>query len=550
VKRVGVLLPVVVLAAIGLSAVGDLSVTGTVRPIARAAAASDPVVAAAGDIACSPSDSSFNNARGSGNRCRMMATSDLLVNHGLTAVLALGDDQYNGGAYADYLASYDPTWGRVKSITRSAAGNHDYGSAGAGGYFRYFGLAAGPAGEGWFSFNIGAWHLVALNSNCTHIQGGCGPGSPEEQWLRADLAASASPCTLAFFHAGRYSSGYGGDNTAMAPLFQDLYDAGVDVALSGHSHDYERFAPQDDSGNLDNTRGVRQFIVGTGGAFFTGWHGIRDPNSEVSENTVYGVLDLTLHPGSYDWRFVPVAGSSFADTGTTVCHRAQAGTPAPPPSAPGAPPYWPGLDVARGIALRHNGPGGYVLDRDGYVHPYGGAPPLLASHTAPGGGFASNLTLVGSDAGGAVVDRAAGVYGFGAPPPIRTCDATDSRFGVVTRGIAIDPGWRTGTVRGATLDEWGGLHLFCTSPPITTTGAPYWPGWDVARGIALTPGGRGGFVLDGWGGIHAFGNARLISATAYWPGWDIARGIAIDGHGNGLVVDGWGGLHPFVYTTR
>ncbi len=544
-KRVGVL-GVLVLVAFGLSTVARVSTTGAVRPVARAAAAGDPVIAAAGDIACSPSDPNFNHLQGSGNRCQMMATSDLLVNHGLSAVLALGDDQYNGGSYSDYLASYDPTWGRVKSITRSAAGNHDYGSAGAGGYFKYFGLAAGPAGQGWYSFDVGAWHLIALNSNCSEV-GGCQTGSAQEQWLRADLAADASPCTLAFFHAGRYSSGYGGDNTYMAPLFQDLYDAGVDVALSGHSHDYERFAPQDNSGNLDNARGVRQFIVGTGGAFFTGWHGIRDPNSQVSENTTYGVLDLTLHPGSYDWSFVPVAGSSYTDTGTTACHHAgSVASPSPPPS--GTPPYWNGQDVARGVALSHNAAGGYVLDRDGFLHAYGGAPTLLAGHAAPGSDFAQNLALTGTDAGGAVVDRAAGVYGFGSPPPVRTCD--DSiRWGVPTRAIAIDPGWTSGTLRGATIDGWGGIHLFCTSPPITTTGIPYWPGWDVVRGFAITQGGKGGFVLDAWGGVHAFGNAHLTSATPYWPGWDIARGLAIDGSGHGVIVDGWGGLHAFTYRT-
>ncbi|HEX4776922.1 MAG TPA: metallophosphoesterase [Acidimicrobiia bacterium] len=549
-KRIGVMLAVLVLGALGLSTVGDVSMTGKVRPLARAAAAGDPVIAVAGDIACSPSDPAFNNARGSGNRCRMMATSDLLVNRGLAAVLVLGDNQYNGGSFSDYMASYDPTWGRVKSITRSVAGNHEYGSAGAGGYFKYFGLAAGPAGKGWYSFDIGSWHLIALNSNCTDVQG-CGTGSPQEQWLRADLAANRSPCTLAFFHHGRYSSGHDGDSTFMAPLFQDLYAAGADVALSGHSHDYERFAQQDNAGNLDTARGIRQFIVGTGGAFFTGWPSGRDRNSQVSENTSYGVLDLTLHPGSYDWRFAPIAGSTFTDTGTTACHRAQADTVTPPPapSGPGAAPYWPGLDVARGVALRHNGAGGYVLDLDGYLHPYGGAPALLPSHAARGSGFASNLSLVGTDAGGAVVDRAAGVYGFGAPPPVRTCDETDARFGIPTRGIAVDPNWTSGTLRGATLDAWGGLHLFCTSPPITSTGAPYWPGWDIARGIALTPGGRGGLLLDGWGGVHAFGNAHVTSTTAYWPGWDIARGIAIDGNGHGVVVDGWGGLHSFTYST-
>src|SRR4029077_6962652 len=161
---------------------------------ARAAA---PVIAAAGDIACDPADSNYNGGLGTANACRMRATSDLLVGSGLAAVLILGDNQYEDGTWSKYLASYDPSWGRVKAITRPAVGNHEYVTPGAAGYYAYFGAAAGDPAKGWYSFDLGAWHLIVLNSNCADI-GGCGPGSPEEQWLAADLAAHPGVCTLAY----------------------------------------------------------------------------------------------------------------------------------------------------------------------------------------------------------------------------------------------------------------------------------------------------------------------------------------------------------------
>lgn len=474
---------------------------------ARAATASpgDPVIAAAGDIACSPSDPNFNNRRGTATACRMMATSDLLVGHGYAGVLALGDDQYNGGSYSDFLASYDPTWGRVKSITRSVAGNHEYGSAGAGGYFRYFGAASGTPGEGWYSYDIGSWHIIALNSNCTAARGGCGTGSPQEQWLSADLAAHASnPCTLAMFHHGRYNSGHDGDSTFMSALFQDLYNAGADVVLSGHAHDYERFAPQDNASHLDTARGVRQFIVGTGGAFFTGWPGGRHANSQASQNNTYGVLQMTLHPGSYDWGFVPTAGGRYTDAGTTACHKG--GTRAASSNGPS----WPGWDIARGVALTSPN-SGYVLDGYGGLHPFatrsGTPPPAVAS----------------------------GPYWPGWD---------------IARGVALLPNGTGGYV----LDGYGGMHPFkiTGSMPAAVTNADYWPGWNIARGVTAT-GANGGYVIDGWGGTHPWARGSAARPPAaqggpYWPGWDIARGIAGSGAGRGsvpgYVVDGYGGLQP------
>jgi Ca2+-binding RTX toxin-like protein len=283
------------------------------------AGAAEPVIAAAGDVACAPGKTVTST------KCRHKYTSDLLVGGGLSAVLVLGDAQYDTAKYTSFMSSYDPTWGRVKPITFPAPGNHEYLTSGAKGYFDYFNgvnVLSGRAGDrdkGYYSFDIGAWHLIALNTSDHCSQVACGRGSPQETWLRADLAAHPTSCTLAFWHHPRFNSGHDGNATFMQAIFQDLYDANVDVVLGGHAHSYERFAPQDPSGKLDRTRGIRQFVVGTGGAFFTGF-GTRRPNSEVRNSTTYGVLNLTLHPTSYDWQFVPEPGKSFRDSGSAPCH--------------------------------------------------------------------------------------------------------------------------------------------------------------------------------------------------------------------------------------
>ncbi|MEA2692691.1 MAG: hypothetical protein QOJ16_2078 [Acidobacteriota bacterium] len=284
-------------------------------------AAAPATVAAAGDIACDPADPAYNGGDGTATACRMKATSDLLVGGGWSGVLLLGDNQYEDGALARYQASYDPTWGRVKALTWPAPGNHEYGTAGAAGYFSYFGAAAGDPARGYYSFDLGAWHLVVLNSNCAAI-GGCGPGSTQEQWLAADLAAHPGRCTLAYWHHPRFSSGQHGSDPAYQTFWEDLYAAGADVVLSGHDHIYERFLPQDPAGNADPGRGLRQFVVGTGGRNQTPFAILR-PNSAARSSGVFGVLALTLYPNGYDWRFVPAAGSgAFADAGTGLCHSA------------------------------------------------------------------------------------------------------------------------------------------------------------------------------------------------------------------------------------
>ena len=284
----------------------------TAAPGARA----DPVVAAAGDIACGTSSTGL---------CAQQSTSAVLAQINPTVVLALGDDQYESGSLSDFQSYYGPSWGLFKAITRPAPGNHEYGTAGAAGYFDYFdgpGSATGPAGDrtkGYYSFDVGSWHLVALNSNCASI-GGCTAGSPEETWLRSDLASHPASCTLAYMHHPRWSSDAGvGSQPQVAPLVQALYDYHADLMLAGHAHTYERFGPQNPSGGADVTAGLTEIIAGTGGKSEFAFSSTILPNSIVHADTL-GVLQLTLHAASYDWRFVPAAGQTFTDSGSGVCH--------------------------------------------------------------------------------------------------------------------------------------------------------------------------------------------------------------------------------------
>jgi hypothetical protein len=273
-------------------------------------ASPDPVVAAAGDIACRPGDPVTPTS------CRQEATSDLLVDLDPTGVLALGDLQYERALRANFLRTYDHTWGRLKAVTHPVPGNHEDATGGAG-YYRYFGPAAGDPAKGWYSFDIGTWHLVALNSNCQRA-GGCGPGSPQERWLRADLAAHPTRCTLAFWHHPRFSSGRHAGDRDYDAFWRALHHAGAEVVLNAHDHHYERFAPQSPRGKLDPARGIREFVVGTGGKSLERFGRVR-ANSEVRNADTFGVLVLTLHPGGYEWRFVGERGGGFEDRGSGSC---------------------------------------------------------------------------------------------------------------------------------------------------------------------------------------------------------------------------------------
>ena len=232
-------------------------------------------------------------------------------------VFTTGDNAYEFGTDQEFSNCYHPGWGRHLARTRPALGNHDYGTPGAGGYFRYFGAAAGDPQRGYYSYDLGAWHLVVLNSNCRFV--GCGPDSPQVRWLRDDLAAHRTTCTAAYGHHPRFGSGPHGGTPQMFAIWQVLYDAGVDLALTGHNHLYERFAPQDPLGRLDPARGIRQITVGTGGRSH---YGIRQvaANSQARNTDTFGVLKLVLEPGRYSWEFIPERGKTFRDSGTAPCH--------------------------------------------------------------------------------------------------------------------------------------------------------------------------------------------------------------------------------------
>jgi hypothetical protein len=277
-----------------------------------------PVIAAAGDIACGPADHNYNGGVGNQRACNEQATSNLMLRAKLAGVLLLGDDQYENGTLRDFKRSFAPTWGRLGSKLYPAPGNHEYNTAGARGYFRYFGAKAGPDHRGYYSYDIGAWHLIALNSNCQAI-GGCNLTSAQGRWLKTDLAAHRTKCTLAYWHHPRFSSGRHGDEKLADGFWRELYAAGADVVLVGHDHDYERFSPQRPNGRADPVRGISEFVVGTGGRSHDPINRV-DANSVVRNDKTFGVLELTLHRDRYDWKFVPSGGATFSDAGTAACH--------------------------------------------------------------------------------------------------------------------------------------------------------------------------------------------------------------------------------------
>ncbi len=233
-------------------------------------------------------------------------------------IFTAGDNSNDSGTASEYANCFNPAWGRHKARIRPAVGNHDYLSPNAAPYFAYFGAAAGDPNKGYYSYDVGSWHVVVINSNCSKA-GGCKAGSPQEQWLKADLAAHPSKCTLAVWHHPRFSSGQQGNYVSMQDIWQALYTAGAELVINGHDHVYERFAPQDPSGRADPSRGIREFIVGTGGASHNPF---KSPiaNSEVRIKDVFGLLKLTLQAGSYSWQFVPEAGKTQSDSGSTACH--------------------------------------------------------------------------------------------------------------------------------------------------------------------------------------------------------------------------------------
>jgi hypothetical protein len=304
-----VIAPLAIFAACGdrASPAADLGPTSP-SPVTQPPAAPAPpvstgseVLVGAGDIAlCGP------------NLANAEATSRLLDSISGT-VFTTGDNTQTAGTPEEFRDCYAPTWGRHKSRTRPTPGNHDYQTASGGAYYDYFGEAAGPWGRGYYSYDLGAWHIVSLNGNVPMKV-----GSAQANWLRQDLEMNRASCTLAYWHQPLFSSSTNGNNAESRDAWQILYDYGAEVVLNGHDHLFERFAPQDPSGRRDDTRGIRQFTVGTGGCYL--YHVERlQPNSEV-QGISHGVLKLTLRADGYDWQFIPTAGGGFTDSGTGTCH--------------------------------------------------------------------------------------------------------------------------------------------------------------------------------------------------------------------------------------
>ncbi len=292
---------IVLATALVLATVAAVVSYSSIRP---AQAAGDPVLVGAGDVASCGSQGDE-------------ATAKLLDGIAGT-VFTTGDNAYPDGTYAKFRDCYGPSWGRHKDRTRPSVGNHEYyGPDGAKPYYDYFGTKAGPRGKGYYSYDRGEWHIVVLNSMCDKV-GGCYEGSEQERWLRADLAANPNRCTLAYFHEPLFSSGSA--SSRVRPFWRALYQANAEAVIGGHIHAYERFRPMEPDGDYNPSRGIRQFVVGTGGASHNRpFDGIAA--NSVSRNTdTYGVLKLTLRSGGYEWKFVPVAGETFTDSGTTSCH--------------------------------------------------------------------------------------------------------------------------------------------------------------------------------------------------------------------------------------
>jgi acid phosphatase type 7 len=318
--------------------------TGRLDTVANQAPAGTPsrpppgvVVVAVGDIACG------QDTPGTA-KCHMASTAHLTADLDPDAVLLLGDTQYECGELRDFQTFFDPSWGALKPVIHPAIGHHEYQvdeepdgpcfglPKGAPGYWAYFGDAATPLEPGcrldcagYYSFDLGTWHLIALNAVCNRV-GGCEAGSPQEQWLRADLAAHPSPCTLAYLHNPRFSSGQDGDDRDMQPLWEALAEAGADVVVAAHEHHYERFTPMDPAGQPDSAHGLRSFVVGTGGRNHLQLPETRRAGSEFANDDTFGVLRLELHDGGYAWEFVPEIGKEtdaaavFTDAGSSQCH--------------------------------------------------------------------------------------------------------------------------------------------------------------------------------------------------------------------------------------
>ncbi len=299
------------------------------------------VVAAAGDIACSPSDPGYNAGRGSGRSCRQAATGRVAADMDPDAVLTLGDNQYETGRLADFRSSFDASWGSFLDRSNLSAnrlwpvpGNHEYGDGAlASGYWAYFNggsrvdpTPSGVAGrvhQGWYEMRLGNWQVLALNSECGFLGNrGCGKGSAQYRWLQGQLRDNRSRCTLAYWHQPLFTNGEHAGNRAVRPFWRLLRKYRAEVVLNGHNHSYERFPMLDERGRRDNG-GLREFVVGTGGKSLYRVAGDGSPQARAADDTTFGVLALTLNPTSYSWEFVPATSpgnGNYRDSGSSLCH--------------------------------------------------------------------------------------------------------------------------------------------------------------------------------------------------------------------------------------
>lgn len=287
-------------AGVGLLAV---SVLGLAQPLSSAIPV-DAVLVGAGDIASCESGGDEMTAK--------------LLDNIAGTVFTAGDNVYERGRLQEFIRCFAPSWGRHKARMRPAAGNHDYLTQDAQGYFGYFGAAAGQPSKGYYRYNLGAWRVIVLNSNCAHV-GGCHKGSPQERWLRAELQSSRAFCTLAYWHHPRFSSGPHGNTPSVSAFWDALYEADAELVVNGHDHLYERFAPQAPNGSLDSDRGIRQITVGTGGRSLYSVKRLKR-HSVFRQTRTFGVLKLTLRPGSYTWQFVAAPSGRLLDRGDASCH--------------------------------------------------------------------------------------------------------------------------------------------------------------------------------------------------------------------------------------
>jgi len=292
--------------------------TSGTMPSSRADAVDSPVGRVAGD---GPGVTVTMVGAGDIASCGATAdskTAKLIESIPGAIVFTAGDDAYQSGSAEQFRQCYGPTWGAFRARTHPVIGNHDMMTSGGAAYFAYFGASAGTPGEGWYSFQAGTWHVVVLNGNCTIV--GCGLASPQLTWLQNDLAAHPGGCTLAIWHQPRFTSGVHGSDTRLVPFWEALYQAGAEIVVNGHDHDYERFGLQTPFGVADRAGGIREFVAGTGGRKLRRFPRRPIANSKARNSWTYGVLKLVLAPGSYSWQFMGVPGSTFSDAGHGVCH--------------------------------------------------------------------------------------------------------------------------------------------------------------------------------------------------------------------------------------